>query len=141
MTTPRRWFGIARQGLPCPAVRGQFVCPGSGVAGCGTPIAAHAKLRLIAQPGPTQGSTQERHRTVAPGSTRDVSRDAVARDVGFGPFPCPPAITSGPYLNPLGVQMGQCTYCEFCEWFGCANYSNASPKTTILPVLYDPQTA
>ena len=31
--------------------------------------------------------------------------------------------------------MGQCTYCGFCEWFGCANYSKASPQTTILPVL------
>jgi gluconate 2-dehydrogenase alpha chain len=31
--------------------------------------------------------------------------------------------------------MGPCTYCGFCEWFGCANYSKASPQTTLLPVL------
>ena len=31
--------------------------------------------------------------------------------------------------------MGQCTYCGFCEWFGCGNYSKASPQTTLLPVL------
>ena len=31
--------------------------------------------------------------------------------------------------------MGPCTYCGFCEWFGCGNYSKASPQTTILPVL------
>ena len=61
--------------------------------------------------------------------------DAAARDVGFDPFPCPAANTSEAYLNPLGVQMGKCTYCGFCEWFGCANYSKASPQTTILPVL------
>src|SRR4029079_4597390 len=30
---------------------------------------------------------------------------------------------------------GPCTYCGFGEWFGCANYSKASPQTTILPVL------
>ena len=30
---------------------------------------------------------------------------------------------------------GPCTYCGFCEWFGCGNYSKASPQTTILPVL------
>ena len=61
--------------------------------------------------------------------------DAAAREVGLNPFPCPAANTSRPYLNPLGVQMGQCTYCGFCEWFGCGNFSKASPQTTILPVL------
>ena len=39
------------------------------------------------------------------------------------------------YTNPLGVQLGPCTYCGFCEKFGCGNYSKASPQTTILPVL------
>ena len=61
--------------------------------------------------------------------------DKAAREVGFHPFPAPAANTSKPYLNPLGVQMGQCTFCGYCEWFGCANYSKASPQTTILPVL------
>ena len=41
----------------------------------------------------------------------------------------------GAYTNPLGVQLGPCTYCGFCEKFGCGNYSKASPQTTILPVL------
>ncbi|RXZ38648.1 GMC family oxidoreductase [Oxalobacteraceae bacterium CAVE-383] len=61
--------------------------------------------------------------------------DKAAREAGFNPFPAPAANTSRPYLNPLGVQMGQCTYCGYCEWFGCGNYSKASPQTTILPVL------
>src|SRR6185312_9803534 len=61
--------------------------------------------------------------------------DKAAREAGFHPFPAPAANTSKPYLNPLGVQMGQCTFCGYCEWFGCANYSKASPQTTILPVL------
>jgi gluconate 2-dehydrogenase alpha chain len=39
------------------------------------------------------------------------------------------------YVNPLGVRMGPCTYCGYCEWFGCGNYSKASPQTTILPAL------
>jgi gluconate 2-dehydrogenase alpha chain len=39
------------------------------------------------------------------------------------------------YENPLGVRLAPCTYCGFCEWFQCANYSKASPQTTILPVL------
>jgi gluconate 2-dehydrogenase alpha chain len=61
--------------------------------------------------------------------------DKAAREAGFDPFQCPAANASKPYRNPLGVQMGQCTYCGFCEWFGCGNYSKASPQTTILPVL------
>lgn len=61
--------------------------------------------------------------------------DKAAREAGFDPFPCPAANASKPYRNPLGVQMGQCTFCGYCEWFGCGNYSKASPQTTILPVL------
>jgi gluconate 2-dehydrogenase alpha chain len=61
--------------------------------------------------------------------------DKAAREVGCKPFPAPAANASKPYLNSLGVQMGQCTYCGYCEWFGCGNYSKASPQTTIFPVL------
>jgi len=61
--------------------------------------------------------------------------DRAAKDVGFHPFPCPAANTSAPYKNPLGIQMGACTYCGYCEWFGCGNYSKASPQTTLLPAL------
>ena len=48
---------------------------------------------------------------------------------------CRPANLSEAYVNPLGIAMGQCTYCGYCERFGCANYSKASAQTTILPVL------
>jgi gluconate 2-dehydrogenase alpha chain len=58
-----------------------------------------------------------------------------ARGLGFHPFPTPSANLSASYVNPLGIAMGQCTYCGFCERFGCANYSKASPQTTVLPVL------
>jgi gluconate 2-dehydrogenase alpha chain len=58
-----------------------------------------------------------------------------ARDLGYKPFPQPSGNMSQPYVNPLGVRLGPCTYCGFCEWFGCGNYSKASPQTTILPVL------
>jgi len=60
---------------------------------------------------------------------------AAARDSGYHPFPQPSGNMSQPYTNPLGVKLGPCTYCGFCEWFGCGNYSKASPQTTILPVL------
>src|ERR1700761_3792292 len=58
-----------------------------------------------------------------------------ARDLGYKPFPQPSGNLSQAYTNPLGLKMGPCTYCGFCEWFGCANYSKASPQTTILPYL------
>jgi gluconate 2-dehydrogenase alpha chain len=61
--------------------------------------------------------------------------DKVAREMGYHPFPQPTANLSRPYVNPLGIAMGECTYCGFCERFGCANYSKASAQTTILPVL------
>jgi gluconate 2-dehydrogenase alpha chain len=58
-----------------------------------------------------------------------------AKELGYKPFPQPSGNLSQSYTNPLGVTLGQCTYCGFCEWFGCANYSKASPQTTTLPVL------
>ena len=64
-----------------------------------------------------------------------VKFDTAAKEAGFKPFPCAAANTSQPYKNPLGVQMGKCTYCGYCEWFACGNYSKSSPQTTILPVL------
>jgi gluconate 2-dehydrogenase alpha chain len=58
-----------------------------------------------------------------------------ARELGYKPFPQPSGNLSRPYRNPLGLRLGACTYCGYCEWFGCGNYSKASPQTTLLPVL------
>ncbi|MDF2118883.1 GMC family oxidoreductase [Roseiarcaceae bacterium H3SJ34-1] len=58
-----------------------------------------------------------------------------ARSVGYHPFPTPSANASAAYTNPLGLSMAPCTYCGFCERFGCANYSKASPQVNVLPVL------
>ncbi len=58
-----------------------------------------------------------------------------AASLGYHPFPMPSANLSQAYTNPLGVRMGPCTYCGFCERFGCGNYSKASAQTTLLPVL------
>src|SRR6201999_4415497 len=58
-----------------------------------------------------------------------------AKQLGYKPFPQPSGNLSEAYTNPLGVKLGQCTFCGYCEWFGCGNYSKASPQTTILPVL------
>ncbi len=58
-----------------------------------------------------------------------------AAEAGYHPFVHPAANMSRAYTNPLGAQLGECTYCGFCEKFGCGNYSKASPQTTILPIL------
>jgi gluconate 2-dehydrogenase alpha chain len=60
---------------------------------------------------------------------------ASAREMGLNPFPAPSANLSRAYTNPLGVQLAPCSYCGFCEKYGCGNYSKASPQTTIIPVL------
>lgn len=61
--------------------------------------------------------------------------DEAARKVGMHPFPVPAANTSAPYTNLYGIRMGACTYCGFCERFGCYNNSKASAQACIHPVL------
>jgi gluconate 2-dehydrogenase alpha chain len=58
-----------------------------------------------------------------------------AAGLGRHPFPHPTGNLSVPYTNTLGCQLGKCTYCGFCEKFGCGNYSKSSPQTTVLPYL------
>ncbi|MBV8070817.1 MAG: GMC family oxidoreductase [Acidobacteriaceae bacterium] len=60
---------------------------------------------------------------------------SAARNTGHSPFFGPASNCSEAYVNPLGIKLGQCTYCGFCEKFGCGNYSKASPQTCILPAL------
>lgn len=57
------------------------------------------------------------------------------KGMGYHPFPTPSANLSEAYVNSLGVRMGQCTFCGFCERFACGNYSKSSPQTCVLPVL------
>jgi gluconate 2-dehydrogenase alpha chain len=54
---------------------------------------------------------------------------------GKHPFPHPAGNLSQAYTNPLGAQLGACTFCGFCEKFGCGNYSKASPQTTVIPYV------
>ena len=61
--------------------------------------------------------------------------DQAAKSLGHHPFPHPAGNASRPYTNPLGAQLGPCTYCGFCEKFVCGNYSKATAQTTILPIL------
>ncbi|RQT41414.1 GMC family oxidoreductase [Burkholderia cepacia] len=61
--------------------------------------------------------------------------DDATRKLGYHPFPVPAGNTSGAYINPLGVHMAPCTYCGYCEFYGCGNWSKSSPQACILPAL------
>ncbi|MBV9786114.1 MAG: GMC family oxidoreductase [Acidisphaera sp.] len=109
--------------------RFEHLCGTSGTAG---------NLRGVIQEGgnPFEGPRSRAYPTPAQKQPFSHTLFAqAAREMGYKPFPQPSGNLSQAYTNPLGVTLGPCTYCGFCEWFGCGNYSKASPQTTILPVL------
>jgi gluconate 2-dehydrogenase alpha chain len=107
----------------------EYLCGTSGTAG---------NLQGKIQPGgnPWEGARSRPYPTSAQkqGFGHTLWGKAAA-ELGYKPFPQPSGNLSQAYTNPLGLRMGPCTYCGYCEWFGCGNYSKASPQTTILPVL------
>lgn len=58
-----------------------------------------------------------------------------AEELGYHPFPQPSSNMSRPYTNPEGLKLNTCTFCGFCERFGCEHYAKSSPQTVLLPVL------
>ncbi len=56
------------------------------------------------------------------------------KSLGLHPFARPTANASQPYVNPDGMQLGQCQYCGFCERFGCEANAKGSPHITVIPV-------
>ncbi len=61
-------------------------------------------------------------------------RDA-AESLGYHPFPLPAATTSVAYTNPDGIARAGCSYCGYCERFGCMIGAKAQPTNTLMPVL------
>jgi gluconate 2-dehydrogenase alpha chain len=122
-------WGVTYEELEPHFDRFEYLCGTSGVAG-------NLNGEIMAQGNPFEGPRSRDYPN--PPLERSLGTllfDKAAREAGFHPFPAPASNTSRPYRNPLGVQMGKCTYCGYCEWFGCANYSKSTPQTTILPVL------
>ena len=108
----------------------EYLC---GTSGPGRQSQGHRSRRAaIRSRARARGPIRRRRR-----SSRSATRCSPKprKQLGYKPFPQPSGNLSQAYTNPLGVKLGQCTYCGFCEWFGCANYSKATPQTTILPVL------
>lgn len=58
-----------------------------------------------------------------------------AEGLGYHPYPQPSCNLSQPYTNPEGLALYTCTFCGFCERFGCEHYAKSSPQTVLLPVL------
>jgi gluconate 2-dehydrogenase alpha chain len=58
-----------------------------------------------------------------------------AQTLGYHPFPLPAATTSVAYTNPDGVARAGCSYCGYCERFGCMIGAKAQPTNTLMPVL------
>ncbi len=122
-------WGVTFEELEPHYDRFEYLCGTSGTAG---------NLQGHIQPGgnPFEGPRSRPYPNPAQEQPFSHSLFAkAAQQLGYKPFPQPSGNMSRAYRNPLGVRLGPCTYCGFCEWFGCANYSKASPQTTILPVL------
>jgi gluconate 2-dehydrogenase alpha chain len=122
-------WGITYDDLEAYYDRFEYLCGTSGTAG---------NLNGVIKQGgnPFEGPRSREYPTPAQKQPYGPTLFAKAAiEMGYKPFPQPSGNLSQAYTNPLGVALGPCTYCGFCEWFGCGNYSKASPQTTILPAL------
>jgi gluconate 2-dehydrogenase alpha chain len=106
----------------------EYVCGISGKAG-------NIKGAIQAGGNPFEGPRQREYPTPAleTGYAPSIFA-AAAKSLGYHPFPQPAANLSRTYINPDGVELGVCTYCGFCERFGCYNWSKSSPLNTVLPI-------
>ena len=58
-----------------------------------------------------------------------------ANSLGYHPYPVPAGTTSQLYTNPDGITRPGCSYCGFCENFGCMIDAKSQPTNTLLPVI------
>ncbi|MBO9647555.1 MAG: GMC family oxidoreductase [Variovorax sp.] len=122
-------WGITYDELEPHYDRFEYLC---GIAG----KAGNLKGSIVDGGNPFEGPRQREYPTPPMKMSYPPTLFAeAARELGYKPFPQPSANMSQAYTNPLGVQLAPCTYCGFCEKFGCGNYSKATAQTTILPVL------
>src|SRR5581483_10684343 len=113
-TTIQDW-GITYDELEPHYDQFEYLCGTAGTAG---------NLRGTIQPGgnPFEGPRSRPYPT--PAQKQPFSHTLYgkpAAEMGYKPFPQPSGNMSQEYTNPLGVTLAPCTYCGFCEWFGCAN--------------------
>ena len=104
----------------------------AGIAG----KAGNIKGRIIQGGNVFEGPRSTR----VPGASRSHDSHAgallrkAAAELGYHPFPRPSANLPVTYKNPDGVTRGPCTYCGFCERFGCEVGAKADPTVTVIPL-------
>ncbi len=68
---------------------------------------------------------------------RDNATDLVFREgalaLGLKPFHVPTAITTENWTSPYGIARSGCTYCSYCEGYGCWNGAKSSSLVALLP--------
>lgn len=60
---------------------------------------------------------------------------AGAESLGLNPFRVPAANLSEAYTNPYGLKLHPCTYCGYCQRFGCGYYAKSTPQRCVLPMV------
>jgi gluconate 2-dehydrogenase alpha chain len=103
----------------------------AGIAG----KAGNIKGKLIPGGNVFEGARSREYPVRPQGDTELTSlfRKA-AENLGYHPFPGPSANLPVNYKNPDGVVRTQCTYCGFCERFGCEVGAKADPQVTVIPL-------
>jgi gluconate 2-dehydrogenase alpha chain len=103
----------------------------AGIAG----TAGNLKGKIVPGGNPFEGPRSREFPVKAPPTTEitDLFVKA-AQNLGYHPFPGPTANLPKAYKNPDGVERGACTYCGFCERFGCEVGAKADPTLTVIPV-------
>ncbi|MCJ2181269.1 GMC family oxidoreductase [Novosphingobium sp. 1949] len=98
--------------------------------------AGHLNGSIKPHGNPFEGSRSSEYPTPALKDTRwmGMFRETTTA-MGYHPFTIPAGNISSEWTNPLGVRMGPCTYCGYCEMFGCGNWSKSSPQACVLPAL------
>lgn len=122
-------WGITYDELESSYDRFEYLC---GIAG----KAGHLNGQVQEGGNPFEGNRARDYPT-PPQQVPHAARlfDGAAKGLGWHPFPGASANMSQAYTNPYGCRLGPCTYCGFCERFGCGNYSKSSPQTCVLPAL------
>lgn len=122
-------WGVTYDELESGFDRFEYVCGISGKAG-------NLKGEIIPGGNPFEGPRQREFPTPPMEMTLAPKMFAkAATELGWHPFPQPSANLSQAFTNPYGCKLAPCTYCGFCERFGCGNYSKSSPQTCVLPAL------
>ncbi|OAN79430.1 GMC family oxidoreductase [Jannaschia sp. EhC01] len=60
-----------------------------------------------------------------------------AQRLGYNPFPMPSANVTEAYENPYGARLHPCTYCGYCERFGCGYFAKADPIICVYDRIKD----